>query len=316
MDILLILLGLLVGAVGLIMIIVNLIRKKPVKKYGATLLIGMVLLVTGGIMLDTDGEKPKEEPKTKVESENVKETSKSSKEKVNLDIYIKPTIVTNENEISIDIDTNVVDGSILEVTILSGDLESVSENITVKDGKANVKFNVKDKFKPGYLAGNIWLRFNNNEIKQPDNVKKAYGENGEKLKGKYAKENKGGKEGKSIIYTTESIAYPDKATAKEVSDKNYEELKAELIEIGNGVIIDIIEPTDSEHAKVIVSDAWYHSAEHEKERFATQVGDALEQILINTDRSKGEKFAIVNFYDNSGKRVAKRKATGGYKVLE
>ncbi len=82
MDVLLILLGMLVGAIGLVMIIVNLIRKKPVKKYGATLLIGMVLLVTGGIMLDTDEEKSKEEPKTKVESAvNEKECKEEVKEK-------------------------------------------------------------------------------------------------------------------------------------------------------------------------------------------------------------------------------------------
>lgn len=103
MDVLLILLGMLVGAIGLVMIIVNLIRKKPVKKYGATLLIGMVLLVTGGIMLDTDEEKSKEEPKTKVE--NVKETSKSSEAKENSKKEIKEEPKKDKGRVKLDSST-------------------------------------------------------------------------------------------------------------------------------------------------------------------------------------------------------------------
>ena len=87
-------------------------------------------------------------------------------------------------------------------------------------------------------------------------------------------------------------------------------LKA-LVALSDGDISDI-KPSphgkgDCETTWVIVSDAWYVSAEHEKERFAESNGGAVKLT------TNGEA-ALVHFYDAYDKVLAKEKVFGGYDI--
>lgn len=65
---------------------------------------------------------------------------------------------------------------------------------------------------------------------------------------------------------------------------------------------------------VTVSDTWYHSPEHDKERFAEQVSNTIKTLLISSEKVKSDDYISVYFYDTYGKELASPKLTGGYKI--
>lgn len=102
-----------------------------------------------------------------------------------------------------------------------------------------------------------------------------------------------------------------KAAEKAKVDEDVRAMLKSLVDGSGGVVTDI-KPSpygqgDWSTTWVIVSDAWYDSAEHEKERFAETVGDAVRFA------TNGEAM-LVHFYDAYDKELAKERAFGGYKI--
>lgn len=117
--------------------------------------------------------------------------------------------------------------------------------------------------------------------------------------------------------------YEAEMVAKAKKKKDYFDNKiVELKENSKGVILDIREnPYASEDShsqwQVIVSDAWYNSQEHEKERFAVTMGNTVEGIVRQVGYVDGESNVIVDFLDAYEKELAaERVILGGYKIKE
>jgi len=118
----------------------------------------------------------------------------------------------------------------------------------------------------------------------------------------------------------EAAAADAKAKAEAAATKKADAAKAAesvrgalkgLVELSGGVVVDI-KPSpygdgSFETSWVIVSDAWYDSAEHEKERFAETIGNAVK--LATNGEAK-----LVHFYDAYDKELASEKVFGGYKI--
>lgn len=226
--------------------------------------------------------------------------------KMNLEVEEKKIIVT--------IDTNVPDGGLFEVLLMNGKLESVSDFIPVENGKAVKIFDVS-KWDVGYITGTAMFRFDLKEHPQPQNIIEIYGENGQKLKGSKVIEGHDGYMFGQIEPVT--IAYPDKQT---VINKQQELLLAalnEMIKASNGVILKIqphFKDGDWSSVAVTVSDSWYYSQDYEKERFAEQVGAAIQNVIKTSGLVDKNDFISVYFYDTYQKELASPKLLGGYKI--
>lgn len=115
-------------------------------------------------------------------------------------------------------------------------------------------------------------------------------------------------------------AVEDKAKAETDAKKKAEKAEADavmleslqaIIDVSEGIVLDI-KPSPYSNGDwattwVVVSDAWYDSADHEKERFAESVGGAVKMVI-------GEDAALVHFYDAYDKELASEKIFGGYKI--
>jgi hypothetical protein len=213
------------------------------------------------------------------------------------------------------ISTNAVDGSIFETAIMDGNFNMVSDFITIQNGVGVKEFDIPKEWEVGYISGSAMMRFNLDEHPQPDKVKKAYGENGEKLRGKFADENN--VNGYNINLEIVTVPYPDEETVKAKLDELFVAAMNELINTSNGVIVNIqphLRDGDWSSVAVTVSDAWYFSQDYEKERFAEQVGGAIQKIVTSAGRVKSGDLVSVYFYDAYGKELASPKLLGGYKI--
>jgi len=65
---------------------------------------------------------------------------------------------------------------------------------------------------------------------------------------------------------------------------------------------------------VTVSDAWYDSEPHVKERFADTIGAQVKASLYATGAVKEGDSILVHFYDTHAKELAKEKIFGGYDI--
>lgn len=213
------------------------------------------------------------------------------------------------------ITTNAADGSLFETTLMDGQLNLVSDFISIESGKGIKEFEIPEEWEVGYISGLAMMRFNLDEHPQPDSIKELYGENGEKLEGEFAKENNLG--GYNINLEVGTVPYPDEKTVREKLDELFLGALNELISASDGVIVKI-QPhfTDGDWSSVAVtvSDAWYYSQEHEKERFAEQVGDTVTAVIKNAAKVDGDKMVSVYFYDTYEKELASPKIMGGYKI--
>lgn len=97
---------------------------------------------------------------------------------------------------------------------------------------------------------------------------------------------------------------------KDQRDVDNKEAVQSIIELSDGVIISI-EPNpfsdDWEVVQVTVSDAWYNTPEHEKERFAETMGATIKASVFS-------EVTHVHFFDSYGKELATEKIFGGYKI--
>lgn len=285
-------------------------KKKPFYKrwwFIVIIVLGIIGAITG------NKEESEKSNKSEVESKVVLSSDDGVKDEYTIDGTMD--VEFNDDKVVITVKSNAEDGSIFECFLIDGNLNSVSDFITIENGIAQKEFEIPEEWEVGYLAGSAMMRFNLDEHPQPDHIKKIYGEKGEKLVGELAVENHLG--GKNINIESKAIAYPDEDTVREHLNELFYEAMTELIELGDGLIVDIKPYMSGEGwrmAKVIVSDAWYYSAEHEKERFAEQVGQAVQNIIINTKQVKDGSSVSVYFYDVYDKELASPKILGGYKI--
>lgn len=282
--------------------------KKPFYKRRWFIVLAVIFVVGSILNALTDDEKDEPEVSEKA-SQEIEEDSADTNITGNLEIGFK------DDKTIISITTNAMDGAIFETSITDGDLNIVSDFLTIKDGNATKELDSNDKWEPGYLAGMAMMRFNLDDHPQPQEVKDVYGENGEKLEGDLAVENN--IEGFNIVLETKSVPYPDEKTAKEIQEKLFSEAINELIEAGGGIIEGIkprIEEDEWSMVDVVISDAWYNSPEHEKERFAEQVGETVVALIRNAGKVEANKTVMVYLVDAYNKELATPKILGGYKI--
>lgn len=257
-----------------------------------------------------DKEKLKAKNVAKKKEAEAKKKAEAEKKAI-LDFKGEMKLKAEEGKILVSISSNVPDGGIFEVSVMDTNLNTVSEFLTIKNGVIEHTFDVS-KWEPGEVAAMAMFRFNLDDHPQPDSIKAIYGQFGEKMTGALATAHHQNGNNGSIKNVT--IAYPSEAAVKEKKAEQFTLALTEIIKVSNGIIVDISPRYNDANWKlvnVVVSDSWYYSAEHEKERFAEQVGSTVEIIIKNAGISDS---ASVYFVDTFGKTVAEPKLLGGYKI--
>lgn len=297
-------------------------NKKPFYKRKWFIAIAVFFLI-GGIVNMFEDEEEVNEPINQVNQ--VQEDSQDQaqeeqlevdeEDKVNLEVEGNVEVEFKDDKALVVVNTNAIDGSVFEISLLDSEFRTVSDFIPVKDGKAEKAFDVDKEWKPGYIGVVALMRFDLEDEPQPENVKEVYGENGEKLEGGLKKENV--VEGYNIALETEPVPYPNEKIAKEVQDKAFDSAIKELKEVSGGVIIDVyprLEENDWGVVSAVINDTWYTSAEHEKERFAEQLSETVETIIRNSGKVDSNESVMVYLVDSYNKDLATPKMFGGYKI--
>lgn len=218
------------------------------------------------------------------------------------------TLSVKGKNIVANIHSNVPDGGLFEVAILSGQLNLKSAVLPIKNGEIIYEIPVPNDWEPSYYAGMAIFRFNAENIKQPDHIKAIYGEHGEKMTGPQAQENNLG--GKNGIIQSHPIAFPDEETVKKSQADKVHKALAEAVKNSDGLILDIQTPEWST-IYVVVSDAWYYMPQYQKERFAQSIGPSIENLIVNAGLAD---IVTVSFVDSFGTTVAYKGFLGDYKV--
>lgn len=282
------------------------------RKVGAVvMIISFILFVT---MIGVD-DSPAPEKEQSVAIEEVADTSVADIEQdIKEPLEFKGTmeLKVNGDNVIMSIASNVTDGGIFEVTLISGNFDVLSDFVEIIGGKIEKAFKIPEEWDTGYVSGMAMFRFNLDDHPQPDHIKEIYGEKGEKMLGEQiAKTTTGGFNGNIEPVT---IAYPDEATVQKRIDELFISSLQEMIKSSNGVIYKI-EPDGSwQIVLVTVSDDWYFSPEHEKERFAETIGGIIETLVKNAGKVNIDRSVNVYFYDMHGKELASPKFFGGYNI--
>lgn len=183
--------------------------------------------------------------------------------------------------------------------------------IKTQGGKAELTFDIPADWKPAEFAASAMFRFNLDDHPQPDTIKSIYGEFGEKMTGDLARDNQLG--GKNATFETVTVAYPSAEAVKNQQSNTFDEAISELKTMSDGIILDVRPRYDDwGSVNVVVSDSWYYSPEHEKERFADQLGELVGNMVKNT--GKYEDHVSVYFVDSYGADLATPKVWGGWKI--
>lgn len=282
------------------------------KKTRVIISIAYVLMAVYSFL--ESGSEMRERDKVAIEQKQ-DDTKQEEKKEQKVDTNIDATIKTNVSNDAIEliIETNAIDGSEFEYFIMNGDLDMKSGFVSVENGIAKTTVEIDESWEPGYLGIGASMRFNMEDRKQPEHVRKAYGEHGEKLKGDLAQENH--LNGYNIFIDGKTVAFPNEEEVKANVTSKLESAMSELVDGSNGVIVSIRPSTsDWKIIRVTVSDAWYYSPEHEKERFAQTFGDGIEKIIKASGIIEKNEIVSVSFYDSYGKELATPKIMGGYKI--
>jgi len=333
-----VLLGIFIFFFSLIALAIKAIRKKPTKNFKIGVIVGLAMFVGGVFMTPSNSEPVTSTPVKTVASQNEDTAKKDAEEKskaeadakakaaeekkkaeeekkqkeiltFNGDMDLKAT----NGKVQMSITSNVPDGGIFEIAIMDNKLNIQSDFVPIKDGKITKEFSIPKEWGVGFIAGTALFRFNLEDHPQPDNIKKIYGDKGEKMAGGSAVENNlGGKNGQ---IEGKTVAYPDEQTVKTEQQKLFKQTIAEMVKVSNGIIVDILPRHGSNKwdvVNVVVSDSWYYSQDYEKERFAEQVGSSVENLVLNAGLAEGT--VLVYFVDTYGKTVADPKIFGGYEI--
>ncbi|QEK12630.1 hypothetical protein FQB35_09985 [Crassaminicella thermophila] len=289
-------------------------KKKPFYKRWWFIIIVILIFVSSISSNDKNpNEQTSKENNTESQIEKVTIQEKEDPTEFKADL----TLEVDKQNIIATINTNAPDGTLFETSIINADMnnfKSASEFIAAKDGKATYTFTVAD-WPTGYIGGISSMRFDLEDHPQPANVIDLYGSKGEKAKGDQIVDAHDGFKYGQI--QTVTVAYPSKQAVKEKLDKLFIDTLNSMIEKSNGVIISIqpyLKDKDWSTVAVTVSDSWYSSPEHEKERFAEQIATTIEQLIHNCEQVEKDKSVQVYYFDSYQKELASPKILGGYEI--
>ena len=264
---------------------------------------------------ESDSELSNKEVKSETETVAEKEVEAKKKaeaeKKAILDFKGEIKLKAEEGKIHVNVSSNAPDGAIFEVVVMNGNLDVVSDFLPIKNGVIEHTFDVSN-WEVGEVVGSAMFRFNLDDHPQPDNIKAIYGQFGEKMTGSLAEDTS--ENGKIGMIEEVYINYPSESAVKEKKAEQFKVAINEIINVSNGVIVDISPRYNDDNwelVNVVVSDSWYYSAEHEKERFAEQIGSTVGTIIKNAGL---DDLASVYFVDTFGKTVAEPKILGGYEI--
>lgn len=329
--------SILVFLISIFMMVIFIILKVVKKdlKYNKNLkislltLIGSLVITIFSIVMDNDSSAPEkpvnlvkeesEKSNTEVKKEikeEIKEEIVTEKEKYTPELKAEVSTVVNKekNTVLVTINANTPDGAIFNTYLITGKLKTLSNNIIIKDGIGKYEFLIPKEWGITYIAGTSIFRFNDEETKQPEEVKKLYGEYGEKMKGSLAVENH--LKGYNGNLEIKPFGFPSMKDVEKESTKLFNAAIKEIINLSDGIILKI-DHSENDNIKivdVIVSDAWYQSENYEKERFAEQIANTIKTVYINTGKSEEGNEVMIYFLDSYNKRLASPKIFGGYKI--
>lgn len=219
--------------------------------------------------------------------------------------------VVKDNTITINAQYSCPDGAIMQLMLISGDLNDMqSEETIVKNAKTSTKFMLKSSETQPY-AISITFQFNADSIKQPKNVTDLYGTHGEKLEGINTQEAKfkDGSSGKNASKTL-TIDYPSKEAVEAKNTELFNEAAQKMISASNGVILDVSRVNPGIY-HLMVSNSWYLLSESEKQYIAEEMLQTFTKIGKNLD---GSESIVLSIYDESMNQVASSKMFGGMKI--
>lgn len=160
------------------------------------------------------------------------------------------------------------------------------------------------------------LRFNADEIIQPDNVKELYGEHGEKMKGIFTQENH--LKGFNGLLKYSRIAYPSFEILKSEHKDRFENiLKNSFLKNAKQLVsnIEILELTDySIRVDIIVNKNWNKLSLMQKEQIVNTFVNAIKELSVSNYQALNESQIVVFFMDKRGNEVAAPKIFVGYEI--
>lgn|GEM_PF-1905129 len=274
---------------------------------GAWLGIFLIGLVFGGAEEENGNS-----ANTAVETKKVEET----KNKVNREFRADLFANVKDNKVILKIKSNVPDGGIFELSLLDSDYNMKSDTTVIKDGVAKKTFIMPEDAPVGTYLGMASFSFNSEDYNQPENIINTYGKDGSKMLGDQKAQKT---DGKSYFGQINDIDfyYPTESAVKQKQNHTFENAVNELIDKSNGVIVDV-SPRHGDGSwkfvNVFISDDWYYSPEHEKERLAEQLGSTIQNIIWNTGKVDETESVMVYLVDTYSKDLATPKILGGYKI--
>ncbi|PID16825.1 hypothetical protein CSV63_02760 [Sporosarcina sp. P34] len=312
----------LVFMVGTVMLIWAFIKKKPKKKAAIITGIGFVLVaIVGSLLPETEDDIVAEKEKVVVDSQTKNDSNsqtenidvkKEKKTEVNvLDVSGKIKASASQGVIDVNVKTNIPDGGLIKLSILDNELKTIEDYATVENGEISKTMKIPEDRMPGEYMVSAFFNFDDKQHPQPEEIKNTYGNKGEKITGDLEFFNS--IDGKNADFEPVNIPYPSPSVVEEKKTTDFENSILELIELSGGIITKIY-PAEEDWSivKVVVSDTWYISADHEKERFVEQVGGTIEKYVIGAGKTDGVVHTY--FVDSYGKELATPKILGGYKI--
>ena len=208
-------------------------------------------------------------------------------------------IVTNEDrKLKVNLNTNSPDDAIFTVFVTTSDFNTLSENIIIKNGRAEQIFNIPKEWGNIAVAVSAVLTFKNNEIKQSEKVKEFFKNEG-------------------VTLETKTIDIPSKEIVQQTKENTYQNTKKELIKASNGLILKIEEFQDENRVAVIVifDNIWYQIEKYEKEEIVNTLDPALKNLVASTKNISPDKVFV--FYKNrNSKNIINRTMFGKLEILE
>ena len=208
-------------------------------------------------------------------------------------------IVTNEDrKLKVNLNTNSPDDAIFTVFVTTSDFNALSENIIIKNGRAEQIFNIPKEWGNIAVAVSAVLTFKNNEIKQSEKVKEFFKNEG-------------------VTLETKTIDIPSKEIVQQTKENTYQNTKKELIKASNGLILKIEEFQDENRVAVIVifDNIWYQIEKYEKEEIVNTLDPALKNLVASTKNISPDKVFV--FYKNrNSKNIVNRTMFGKLEILE
>lgn len=265
----------------------NLIRKSLI----ASILTFILLVIVASLDENVENKKENSEPKT-IKTENNAKPDNNVKFKGDL------IVINEDRKLKVNLNTNSPDDAIFTVFVTTNDFNTLSENIIIKNGRAEQIFNIPKEWGNITVAVSAVLTFKNNEIKQPEKVKEFFKNEG-------------------VILETKTIDIPSKEIVQQTKENTYQNTKKELIKASNGLILKIEEFQDENRVAVIVifDNIWYQIEKYEKEEIVNTLDPALKNLVASTKNISPDKVFV--FYQNKNhKDLVNRTMFGNLEIIE